>query len=85
MDEFLGPEETANRGPGSTGPRIHLDREYGDIGVEALSWKRPTRFTMDRDKMHFKLRKKYEKGEIDRKSFEELGGLIDSYLPEGDT
>ncbi|MGA1873859.1 MAG: nitrous oxide reductase family maturation protein NosD, partial [Thermoplasmatota archaeon] len=80
-DDILGNERRSDRGPDHEGPRISIDGELGEIEEEALSWKKVSTFTMDGRKMHDKLRMKYERGEIDDGSYEELAGLIDSYLP----
>ncbi|MGA1793364.1 MAG: right-handed parallel beta-helix repeat-containing protein [Thermoplasmatota archaeon] len=79
----LGKEETAKTGPVPAGPQLSIEEEYREIEREALSWKKVSRFTMDRKKMHSKLKRKFHEGEMDRQSFEELSDLIDSYM-EGD-
>ncbi|MGA1820359.1 MAG: right-handed parallel beta-helix repeat-containing protein [Thermoplasmatota archaeon] len=83
--DLLGKEETEKRGPVPAGPQLSIEEEYREIEREALSWKKTSRFTMDRGKMHLKLRRKFEEGEMDRRSFEELSDLIDSNMEGGGT
>jgi hypothetical protein len=71
------------RGPHQEGPQSHIEEEFDLISREALTWKRPSRFTMERNKMHTKLRMKLEEGSIDDELHRELEEFIDNYFPEG--
>jgi parallel beta-helix repeat protein len=76
-------EEAEKRGPYQFGPRSSLEEEYSQINREALSWKRPSRFTMERSKMHDKLKMKYDEGEIDDKLHRELAEFINDHFQGG--
>jgi hypothetical protein len=71
------------RGPHQEGPQSPIEEEFDLISREALTWKRPSRFTMERNKMHTKLRMKLEEGSIDDELHRELEEFIDNYFPEG--
>jgi hypothetical protein len=76
--EFPGGEEEdeTTRGPVNSGPHPSITDELDDIGLEALSWKRPSRFTMKREKMLRKLEKKRRSGEVDEDLYLELKEFI---------
>jgi hypothetical protein len=71
------------REPHQEGPRSPLEEEYELVNREALTWKRPSRFTMERNKMYSKLRMKLDDGEIDEELHRELSDFIDHHFPEG--
>ncbi len=76
-------EETAYRGSPKQGPHSSLEDEYWSISGEALSWKRPSKFSMDKEKMDYKLKVKFEMGEIDHGLHNELRDFIEDHFSEG--
>ena len=65
-----------NRGPADPGSYILTMDDLDEISLEALSWKRPSRFTMKRKKMLEKLENKRRVGEVDEDLYRELREFI---------